>query len=190
VLGLFVCILGLGYTGWSCTAEDNLSSSSKSTSEATQSAAAAADANANANASASATTPYQAATDSQGEGKKVTGVVVSASADEEAGAAHQGGNNGHGDDGDGDDDDESHPQGSDPGTLSNSWRLNAILAFICCWTAVVLTEWGSVKGSGDVANPQTGNVAMWMVAASQWIVLLLYTWTLVAPRLLPNRDFS
>jgi serine incorporator 1/3 len=181
VLGLFVCALGLGYTGWSYTAEDKLSSNSKSTEAAAAATTTGTDA-----AAASTTTPYQSATDdNQGGGKKVTGVVVSSNADDEeagrignGGAAHD------------DDDNENHPLSSDPGTLSNSWRLNAILAFICCWTAVVLTEWGSVKGSGDVANPQTGNVAMWMVVASQWVVLVLYVWTLVAPRLFPNRDFS
>jgi serine incorporator 1/3 len=180
VLGLFVCALGLGYTGWSYTAEDKLSSTSKST-EATATTT-----TTDAASASATTTPYQSAPeDSQGGGKKVTGVVVSSNADDEetgrignCGAAHE------------DDDDENHPLNSDPGTLSNSWRLNAILAFICCWTAVVLTEWGSVKGSGDVANPQTGNVAMWMVVASQWVVLVLYVWTLVAPRLFPNRDFS
>jgi hypothetical protein len=34
-----------------------------------------------------------------------------------------------------------------------------------------------------------GPVNMIMIAISQWMALLLYAWTLVAPRLFPDRDF-
>ena len=40
------------------------------------------------------------------------------------------------------------------------------------------------------ANPQVGKVNMAMIAISQWVALSLYAWTLVAPRLFPDRDFS
>jgi hypothetical protein len=63
-----------------------------------------------------------------------------------------------------------------------------------------LTGWGSISG-GDMyeergvqyhtaANPQVGKVNMAMIAISQWVALSLYAWTLVAPRLFPDRDFS
>ena len=80
------------------------------------------------------------------------------------------------------------------------WKLNAILALVCCWVAMTLTGWGSIivaesDGSTDTnthtaANPMIGRVNMIMIAISQWVALLLYTWTLVAPRLFPDRDFS
>lgn len=80
--------------------------------------------------------------------------------------------------------DESHV------TFSTSWKMNIILAAICCWFAMVLTSWGSIISNGSVANPSAGEVSMWMVITSQWLILLLYLWTLMAPRLFPDRDFS
>ena len=79
---------------------------------------------------------------------------------------------------------------NNPRRLSNSWKLNAILMSVTCWSAMALTNWGSIVADGDAANPQVGRVGMWMVVASQWLVLSLYLWTLVAPRLFPGRDFS
>jgi hypothetical protein len=49
---------------------------------------------------------------------------------------------------------------------------------------------GSVEANGTAANPQVDNVSMWIVIASQWLMYLLYTWTLVAPKLFSDRDFS
>lgn len=79
---------------------------------------------------------------------------------------------------------------------SEVWKLNAILALICCWVAMSLTTWGSISGIVDeedthsAANPTVGKLNMIMIAISQWVALLLYTWTLVAPQLFPDRDFS
>lgn len=75
-------------------------------------------------------------------------------------------------------------------TFSNSWKMNVILAAICCWFAMVLTSWGAVASEGTVANPSVGKASMWMIIASQWLMNLLYMWTLVAPKIFPDRDFS
>jgi hypothetical protein len=77
-----------------------------------------------------------------------------------------------------------------PPTFSNNWRLNISLAVVTCWFSMALTGWGSIQADGNVANPQVGKVNMWIIIASQWVALLLYAWTLVAPRLFPDRDFS
>jgi hypothetical protein len=77
-----------------------------------------------------------------------------------------------------------------PKSFNNAWRLNAVLALVCCWYAMTLTGWGSIENRGDVSNPDAGAVSMWMLIVSQWIALLLYLWTLIAPRLFPDRDFS
>ncbi|KAL7456666.1 LOW QUALITY PROTEIN: hypothetical protein ACHAWC_008140 [Mediolabrus comicus] len=78
---------------------------------------------------------------------------------------------------------------------SEVWKLNAILALVCCWVAMSLTTWGSIElidgeGTNSAANPTVGRLNMIMIAISQWIALLLYSWTLCAPRLFPDRDFS
>ncbi len=76
------------------------------------------------------------------------------------------------------------------GSFGSSWKLNAVLALISCWYSMALTGWGAIEGRGDIANPTAGEVSMWMLIVSQWIALLLYLWTLVAPSLLPDRDFD
>ena len=77
-----------------------------------------------------------------------------------------------------------------PASFGSSWKLNAVMSTICCWFAMALTGWGATSERGDIANPDVGKVSMWMLIASQWIALLLYLWTLLAPSLFPNRDFS
>ena len=77
-----------------------------------------------------------------------------------------------------------------PNNFSNSWKLNLVLGAVSCWFSMALTAWGSIQSGGDAANPQIGEVSMWMIISSQWFALTLYLWTLVAPRLFPDRDFS
>lgn len=68
--------------------------------------------------------------------------------------------------------------------------LNLTLLLLSCYFTASLTSWGTIETMGNAANPDTGKVAMWMIITSQWIVILLYSWTLMAPRLFPDRDFS
>jgi hypothetical protein len=75
-------------------------------------------------------------------------------------------------------------------SFSSSWKINMILAFICCWYAMCLTSWGAVSSAGNVANPSAGDVSMWMVICSQWLMNLLYLWTLLAAKIFPDRDFN
>jgi hypothetical protein len=77
-----------------------------------------------------------------------------------------------------------------PDTFSNNWKLNLVLGTVSCWFSMAITAWGSIEDEGDAANPQVGKVSMWIIIASQWLCLTLYLWTLVAPRLFPDRDFS
>mmetsp|Transcript_149447 Transcript_149447/g.212492 ORF Transcript_149447/g.212492 Transcript_149447/m.212492 type:complete len:459 (-) Transcript_149447:101-1477(-) len=77
-----------------------------------------------------------------------------------------------------------------PNNFSNSWKLNFVLATVSCWFAMALTGWGSIQSGGNVADPLVGQTSMWMIIATQWFALTLYLWTLVAPRLFPDRDFS
>mmetsp|Transcript_19832 Transcript_19832/g.41619 ORF Transcript_19832/g.41619 Transcript_19832/m.41619 type:complete len:470 (-) Transcript_19832:141-1550(-) len=85
---------------------------------------------------------------------------------------------------------ERHDITNNDPSFGSSWKLNAVLALVCCWYAMALTSWGAVEKSGDIANPAAGEVSMWMVIVSQWVCLALYLWTLVAPSIFPSRDFS
>jgi hypothetical protein len=40
----------------------------------------------------------------------------------------------------------------------------------------------------DTRNPRS-TATLWVKVAAQWFTLALYTWTLVAPKLFPDRAF-
>jgi len=79
---------------------------------------------------------------------------------------------------------------------STIWKLNIVLILISCWVAASLTGWGFISGginsSGEhtAANPLVGKFNMAMIAVSQNVAVLLYMWTLLAPRLFPDREFA
>lgn len=75
-------------------------------------------------------------------------------------------------------------------TFSNNWKLNVALAAVTCWFSMALTDFGLIQADGIVANPEIGEVNMWIIIGSQWCALVLYTWTLIAPRVFPDREFS
>lgn len=75
-------------------------------------------------------------------------------------------------------------------SVNPGWKINALLALVACWISMTLTGWGSVLVGGDLANPQVHDASMWAVVGSQWTVWALYLWTLVAPKLFPDRDFN
>ena len=74
------------------------------------------------------------------------------------------------------------------------WKLNAVMTLICCFVAMILTGWGTItvleENDSNAANPTVGRVNMAMIGISQWTAILLYMWTLIAPRVFPDRDFS
>ncbi|GAX16780.1 hypothetical protein FisN_21Hh228 [Fistulifera solaris] len=70
------------------------------------------------------------------------------------------------------------------------WKLNVVMALISCWVAMTLTGWGSLESEASAANPMVGRVNMAMIGISQWFAMGLYIWTLIAPRVFPDREFS
>ena len=75
-------------------------------------------------------------------------------------------------------------------TSSNACKFNLVMVLISCYWCVVLTNWGNPGGGASSASPTAGNLAMWMNISASWICCFLYGWTIVAPKLFPDRDFS
>jgi hypothetical protein len=71
--------------------------------------------------------------------------------------------------------------------LDHMWKLNASLILVSCWVCVTLTGWGS-KSMEDPMGSSREN--MYIILSSQWVAVVLYIWTLIAPSLFPDRDFS
>ena len=67
------------------------------------------------------------------------------------------------------------------------WFFHCAMASGAIYMAMLLTDWG--EGGGTTVGGG-GETSMWVKVISEWFAMALYTWTLVAPRFFPDRDFS
>lgn len=164
VLGVGLTTISLAWTGWSYTAEAKINGSADLSESLVDD-------------------PNKHSDDIPNQPKKVTGVVTnqnygSNTTDEESPAETAAAT------------ESTSTTDNANKSVSVTWKLNLVLAVISCFYAMSLTGWGSINSGGNAANPSAGSVGMWMIIASQWLVMALYLWTLVAPRLFPDREFS
>jgi len=97
-----------------------------------------------------------------------------------------------------DDDDEDMPRrqrvvdDERDGVIYNWSFFHVIFIFASCYLMMVLTDWGTIKKGDEEATIEIGQgmTSVWMKVVSSWIAMVMYSWTLVAPILLPDRDFS
>eukprot|EP00559_Dactyliosolen_fragilissimus_P003797 CAMPEP_0184869168 /NCGR_PEP_ID=MMETSP0580-20130426/33192_1 /TAXON_ID=1118495 /ORGANISM="Dactyliosolen fragilissimus" /LENGTH=432 /DNA_ID=CAMNT_0027370487 /DNA_START=242 /DNA_END=1540 /DNA_ORIENTATION=+ len=164
IFGMFLTIISLAWVGWSWTAEDRLDPQGVQ-------AARPVGPNARPNPdNLNLDTPFL-----DSENQAISGIVVESE--------------------DADDDLETSSPANYRGSTS-LWKLNIVLALISCWVAASLTGWGCIEGGiGEAgmhtaANPQVGLMNMTMIGVSQWLAIILYGWTLLAPRIFPDREFS
>ena len=95
----------------------------------------------------------------------------------------------------GDDSDDVGASGAEfpagPPTYSYSF-FHAVFASASAYLGMLLTGWGE-RGSGDtggdIRDVDSGWVSVWVKILSAWITSLLYSWTVVAPAVVENRDF-
>ncbi|KAG7393253.1 hypothetical protein PHYPSEUDO_011258 [Phytophthora pseudosyringae] len=67
--------------------------------------------------------------------------------------------------------------------MHEPWQFFSMMCLAGLYMAMVLTDWDSADGSFNA-------VSMWVKIVAQWVTILLFSWTLVAPKLFPDRDFS
>ena len=67
--------------------------------------------------------------------------------------------------------------------------FHTIFALAACYVAMMLTAWASPEAMTS-DRIDVGMTSMWMKVASQWAIVALYVWSLVAPLLFPDRDFD
>lgn len=70
----------------------------------------------------------------------------------------------------------------------NYAQFYTIFALASMYIAMLMTGWGSGKVQKDLIDVGWGSV--WVKSVSQWVAAGLYTWTLFAPVLFPERSFS
>jgi len=91
-----------------------------------------------------------------------------------------------------DNDDDEGANDNEKDGVSYSWMFFHItFTFAAFYLMEVLTDWSVIKdGHQASVRVGTGMSSVWIKMVSSWIAFLLYAWTLVAPILLPNRDWS
>jgi len=73
--------------------------------------------------------------------------------------------------------------------VAYSWSFfHVMFAFASLYVMMTLTSWNDPSAS--VLESQNNSSSMWVKMISSWLCSGLYIWTLVAPILLPDRDFS
>jgi len=65
-----------------------------------------------------------------------------------------------------------------------------VFILVSSFYAMVLTNWDTLQQNSTYENPKTGYAAMWIQATAQWIAIVFYFWSLIAPKLFPDRDFG
>lgn len=59
-----------------------------------------------------------------------------------------------------------------------------------CYLAMLLTSWAITGSTGVGSASDSGTASMWVKLGSDLLCIALYLWTLVAPKMCPDRDFS
>ncbi|RYG55152.1 hypothetical protein EON66_05970 [archaeon] len=77
---------------------------------------------------------------------------------------------------------------AEPYSATHAAVTLVILLLAAMYMSPVLTNW--VTDPSDVAASRNSFATMWVNIATQWATIILYTWTLIAPKLCTNRDFS
>lgn len=73
--------------------------------------------------------------------------------------------------------------------VSYSWSFfHFMFALASLYVMMTLTNW--YKPDAESKELLQNNSSMWIKIISSWFCVALYTWTLVAPIAMPDRDFS
>jgi len=68
--------------------------------------------------------------------------------------------------------------------------FHIVFALASMYSAMILTSWASASVEESKDSVDIGWTSVWVKIVSQWMMSALYIWTLVAPVVLKDRDFS
>jgi hypothetical protein len=80
-----------------------------------------------------------------------------------------------------------------------NFKFHLVMASCAMYMAMLLTNWGSTAEANDIdyqGGVLTGQAydlsveTVWIKFVSQWLTMILYGWSLLAPVVCKNRDFS
>ena len=66
------------------------------------------------------------------------------------------------------------------------WHIYMCIA--CFYLGMLMTNWNSASlHTGEISSNVFG---FWIKIIISWVTFILYFWTLIAPRVCPDRDFK
>ncbi len=75
--------------------------------------------------------------------------------------------------------------------VTYNWSLFHIMfALATLYVMMTLTNWYSPGSDVSIQSINANMSAVWVKIISAWLCFAIYMWTLAAPVLLPDRDFS
>ena len=63
-----------------------------------------------------------------------------------------------------------------------------VFALASVYLSMVVTHWGT-KNHSSAWSTDKGTTSKWVNLSASWVTLLIYSWTLFAPKILPDREF-
>jgi len=89
-----------------------------------------------------------------------------------------------------DDDEEAGSVGGEFEEVDYSYSFfHFVFSLACMYVAMLMTGWGSPAATEGKDTIDVGWTSYWVKIASQWVMGGLYTWSLLAPLILTDRDF-
>jgi len=77
----------------------------------------------------------------------------------------------------------------DSGEKSKNVIFHTVMTFASMYVCMLLTRW-STQDYSDRESRYLSKENFWVQTSALWLIMLLYMWTLAAPVLFPDRDFS
>lgn len=74
---------------------------------------------------------------------------------------------------------------------SDAAFFHVMMAVSCMYFGTLLTDWGTASPDhGDIRQYDVSWASAWVKVGTQWSIVVMYVWTLIAPALFPDRDFG
>lgn len=67
--------------------------------------------------------------------------------------------------------------------------FHTLFALASVYISMVVTNWGKLESTSSWTTDR-GKIPRWVNFGASWVVIVLYTWTLIAPLILKDREFN
>jgi hypothetical protein len=68
----------------------------------------------------------------------------------------------------------------------NNLRFHLCMAFAAIYMSMLYTNWGTNTADESTAEGR-GEISVWINVSAQWVCIVLFVWTLIAPKVCPER---